>query len=53
MCSVRGMALHGEGDGGGRRTELAMFAPALPAPAASGYNGGWSLLRQGRGMNHG
>ena len=31
MCSVGGMALHGEGDGG-RRTELAMFAPALPAP---------------------
>lgn len=27
------MALHGEGDGG-RRTELAMFAPALPAPVA-------------------
>ena len=31
MCSVGGMALHGEGDGG-RRTELAMFAPALLAP---------------------
>ena len=33
MCSVGGMALH-EGGDGGLRMELAMFAPALPAPAA-------------------
>ena len=46
MCSVGGMALH-EGGDGGRRTELAMFASALLAPAGAGYNGCWSLLRQG------